>query len=147
MWLTTYDIHTYIQNFSPTVCGSKRVIRPIYHVQILIHYIVIWQYSLMSDFTAFKLHSSLALLFFIDFSSCIHSSLTSLFPVHLSIYISFFSLLVRRQIEKFRNINSLRGQTRITRLPSKPGRWISIVELLELNWKQFFVVTSYYILM
>lgn len=90
----------------------------------------------MSDFTAFKLPSPRA-IFFIDFRSFIHPSNQP--SIHLSTYISFFSSLVRRQIEKFRNINSLRGQTRITRLPSKPGRWIPVLlELLKLSWERNF---------
>lgn len=124
-----------------------RVIRAIYHVQILIrrrHR----QITILINVRLYaRLKFTLALLFFspsfhffffsIGFRSRIHPSNQP--SIHLSTYISFFSSLVRRQIEKFRNINSPRGQTRITRLPSKPGRWISVLlELLKLSWERFF---------
>lgn len=60
------------------------------------------------------------------------------------IYSILFPASSARQIEKFRNINSPRGQTRITRLPGKPARWIPVLleQPRKLSWEQFFLVSK-----
>lgn len=133
-WLTTTH-RTIIWN-SPhsrrCVTYSWRVMRSIFHIQILIHYIVKTAILINAPIvcTASALNYACATHYFFFFfffpSIFVRTFYSPLTPFRSSpIYLRIFHSFPRSFVGKLRSfaiLIALRGQTRITRLPSKPGR-------------------------